>query len=119
MRPCHLIGIYEFTFGKTGQKVRGRYSYIYIFEDGEWMISHHHSSVLPESIISAQPITEDEVKGLFTKWNDALQTKDPNQVADLYSKNGNLLPTMSNRHRTDRAGIVDYFVHFLAVRILD
>ena len=38
---CQDAGIYEFTFGATGQKVKGRYSFIYVYEDGEWKISHH------------------------------------------------------------------------------
>ena len=41
-------GIYEFTFGATGDKVKARYTYVYTFEDGEWKIAHHHSSVMPE-----------------------------------------------------------------------
>lgn len=108
-----VIGIYEFTFATTGQKVRGRYSFVYIYEDGEWMISHHHSSVMPESIINAQPITESEVRALFDDWNDALQTLDPDTVAALYSKDGNLLPTLSDRQRYNRLEIADYFVQFL------
>eukprot|EP00586_Coscinodiscus_wailesii_P002762 CAMPEP_0172477382 /NCGR_PEP_ID=MMETSP1066-20121228/471_1 /TAXON_ID=671091 /ORGANISM="Coscinodiscus wailesii, Strain CCMP2513" /LENGTH=210 /DNA_ID=CAMNT_0013235821 /DNA_START=84 /DNA_END=712 /DNA_ORIENTATION=- len=43
-------GIYEFTMGIDGSKVRGRYSYVYTYEDGAWKIYHHHSSVLPEGI---------------------------------------------------------------------
>lgn len=45
---CSDVGIYEFTMRKTGDKVKGRYTFVYVFEDGEWMISHHHSSVMPE-----------------------------------------------------------------------
>ncbi|MER5938388.1 SgcJ/EcaC family oxidoreductase [Streptomyces sp. NPDC001928] len=54
-----------------------------------------------------------QIAGLFDQWNRALQTGDPEQVADLYAKDGVLLPTVSNKVRTDRAGIVDYFEHFL------
>lgn len=36
-------GIYEFTFGTTGAKVKARYSYVYVKEDGAWKILHHHS----------------------------------------------------------------------------
>lgn len=107
------VGIYEFTMGATGQKVRGRYSFIYVFEDGEWMISHHHSSVMPESIITKQPVTEIEVRALFEDWNDALKTLEPNTVAGLYSEQGNLLPTLSDRQRYNRLEIADYFVKFL------
>ena len=57
--------------------------------------------------------TEEEVKKLFDLWNDALATLDPNQVAARYAKGGVLLPTVSDKPRTDNDGIVDYFVHFL------
>jgi hypothetical protein len=35
-------GIYEFTMGADGTKVKGRYSFIYIKEYGQWKIMHHH-----------------------------------------------------------------------------
>jgi uncharacterized protein (TIGR02246 family) len=61
----------------------------------------------------ARPVTKAQVLGLFDRWNAALQTGDPKKVADLYAKDAVLLPTVSNQVRTDRAGIVDYFEHFL------
>ncbi|GAA2764044.1 hypothetical protein GCM10010103_30850 [Streptomyces paradoxus] len=61
----------------------------------------------------AKPVTKTQVLGLFDQWNAALQTGDPKKVADLYAKDAVLLPTVSNQVRTDRAGIVDYFEHFL------
>jgi len=106
-------GIYEFTMGVDGSKVKARYSYVYVFEGGEWKISHHHSSIMPESIEVATPITEDEVKGLFSLWNNALATLDSSKVADRYSKNAVLLPTVSDVPRTDYALIKDYFDNFL------
>lgn len=105
-------GIYEFTMGTTGAKVKGRYSYIYVYENDEWMISHHHSSVMPEGNIP-KAITEQEVKDLFQIWNTALATEDPDSVAKCYSKNAVLLPTVSDKPRTDYELIKDYFVHFL------
>eukprot|EP00816_Leptocylindrus_hargravesii_P005581 CAMPEP_0196826946 /NCGR_PEP_ID=MMETSP1362-20130617/93895_1 /TAXON_ID=163516 /ORGANISM="Leptocylindrus danicus, Strain CCMP1856" /LENGTH=461 /DNA_ID=CAMNT_0042207551 /DNA_START=92 /DNA_END=1474 /DNA_ORIENTATION=- len=113
---CQDVGIYEFTFGATGDKVKGRYSFVYVYEDGEWKISHHHSSVMPEGIVMPTSITESEVKGLFKLWNNALATKDPKKVAARYSKNGVLLPTVSDVPRTDNAGIVDYFTNFLKLK---
>ncbi len=74
---------------------------------------------------------EDEVRGLFDRWNDALQTGDPGAVADLYLSNGKnamcadgklkekdseamlLLPTLSNEPRTNLDAVEDYFVDFL------
>lgn len=110
---CQDAGIYEFTMGATGDKVKARYTYVYVYEDNQWKIAHHHSSVMPEGIDIAKPITEDEVKGLFHLWNDALATLDPATVAKRYAKNGVLLPTVSDVPRTDPEGITDYFVNFL------
>jgi uncharacterized protein (TIGR02246 family) len=107
-------GIYEFTMGVNGAKVKARYSYIYVFEDGQWKIQHHHSSVMPEGIPSSpQPITVSEVRSLFSLWNDALATLDPDTVAKRYAKEAVLLPTVSDTPRTDYALIKNYFESFL------
>jgi len=42
-------GIYEFTMGADGSKVKARYTYVYVYENGAWLISQHHSSVMPEA----------------------------------------------------------------------
>jgi len=52
---CQDAGIYEFTMGTTGDKVKGRYSFVYVWEDGQWKISHHHSSVMPEAFLGPAP----------------------------------------------------------------
>ncbi len=54
-----------------------------------------------------------EILALFDKWNKALQSGDPKQVASLYEEGGILLPTVSNKVRHNHAEIEDYFVHFL------
>eukprot|EP00798_Chlamydomonas_sp_ICE-L_P017207 gene17207-biopygen26107 len=54
-----------------------------------------------------------EVSAQFDRWNAALQTKDPKQVAALYAKDGVLLPTVSNRVRTSPGEIEEYFSNFL------
>lgn len=41
-------GLYTFTFAKTGAKVSGRYSYTYKWDGKQWLITHHHSSMMPE-----------------------------------------------------------------------
>ena len=51
---------------------------------------------------------------LFDRWNEALQTGEPKQVAALYEYNAILLPTVSNQVRHNHEEIEDYFVHFLA-----
>lgn len=41
------VGTYTFTL-KGGKKVAARYSFAYEYEDGKWLIEHHHSSAMPE-----------------------------------------------------------------------
>jgi uncharacterized protein (TIGR02246 family) len=41
-------GLYTFTFAKNGNKVSGRYSYTYRWDGTQWLITSHHSSVMPE-----------------------------------------------------------------------
>ena len=96
----------QFTMGATGDVVKARYTYTYVFEGGQWKIAHHHSSVMPEGIDIAKPITEAEVRGLFHLWNDALATLDPDAVAKRYAKEGVLLPTVSDIPRTDYSSII-------------
>ncbi len=42
-----------------------------------------------------------QIAALFDRWNAALRTGDPEKVAGLYAKDAVLLPTVSNRIRTD------------------
>jgi len=105
-------GIYEFTF-EDGSKVKARYSFVYVYEGGKWMISHHHSSLMPEEVTRVQKITKDEVRALFGLWNDALATGDPQKVADRYTTDAVLLPTVSNEVRYTNDRVADYFVGFL------
>eukprot|EP00532_Pseudo-nitzschia_australis_P014240 CAMPEP_0168284040 /NCGR_PEP_ID=MMETSP0141_2-20121125/23277_1 /TAXON_ID=44445 /ORGANISM="Pseudo-nitzschia australis, Strain 10249 10 AB" /LENGTH=490 /DNA_ID=CAMNT_0008227983 /DNA_START=380 /DNA_END=1852 /DNA_ORIENTATION=+ len=109
------VGIYEFTMGDTGAKVKARYSFVYTHEGGQWKIAHHHSSQMPEEVVAGPvPITNEEVRGLFHLWNDALATLDPDQVASRYSTKTDpcLLPTVSDVPRTDYESIKSYFVDF-------
>merc|ERR1719343_1309387 len=105
-------GIYEFTMGATGDVVKARYSFVYVYEGGEWKISHHHSSVMPEGVLPTA-ITKDEVRDLFQLWNGALATLDSSEVAARYSKEAVLLPTVSDLPRTSSDLITDYFDNFL------
>lgn len=50
---------------------------------------------------------------LFNDWNQALKSKIPERVADLYAPNAILVPTRSNDIRSTRGEIVQYFQKFL------
>lgn len=41
-------GLYTFTFAKTGDVVKARYSYTYRWDGSKWLITTHHSSAMPE-----------------------------------------------------------------------
>jgi uncharacterized protein (TIGR02246 family) len=41
-------GLYTFTFAKTGDVVKARYSYTYRWDGSKWLITSHHSSAMPE-----------------------------------------------------------------------
>ena len=66
----------------------------------------------PSTMICA-PITQQEIAALFDRWNASLATHDPDKVTANYAPDAVLLPTVSNKPRTNSADIKDYFVHFL------
>jgi hypothetical protein len=41
-------GLYTITFAKTGAVASGRYSYTYRWDGQQWLITSHHSPVMPE-----------------------------------------------------------------------
>jgi uncharacterized protein (TIGR02246 family) len=58
-------------------------------------------------------VSQAQVESLFTDFNNAWATKNPDIVTNLFTKDAVLLATVSNKPRTDHAGIRDYFVGFL------
>ena len=57
--------------------------------------------------------TEQEIASLFDRWNQSLQSGDPQKVVANYAERSILLPTVSNKVRLTPAEKVDYFHHFL------
>jgi uncharacterized protein (TIGR02246 family) len=43
------VGLYTFTYAKTGEVIKGRYTFTYRWDGSKWLISSHHSSVMPEN----------------------------------------------------------------------
>ncbi len=66
-----------------------------------------------ESAQQCATVTKDQVAALFNRWNAALLTKNPDEVVKNYAADAVLLPTVSNKPRTNPAEIRDYFEHFV------
>lgn len=63
--------------------------------------------------VKCTAVSQAQVEALFTDFNNAWATKNPDTVTALFTKDAVLLATVSNKPRTDHAGIRDYFVGFL------
>ena len=111
-RYCFDVGTYEFTMGATGEKVNARYTFVYVYEDSEWKIMHHHSSIMPGDV-TARFIGEAEAKELFSGWNNALTTLSPEIVTNRYAKNAMLIPNDSDTPCMSPESIQNYYESFL------
>jgi uncharacterized protein (TIGR02246 family) len=61
-------------------------------------------------------IKEAEISKLFDRWNQSLQSRNPDRVIANYATDAILLPTGSNLPRTNDREIRDYFEHFLKLK---
>jgi len=43
-------GLYTFTFARTGAVVKARFTYTYHWDGTQWLITSHHSSLMPEKM---------------------------------------------------------------------
>lgn len=68
------------------------------------------------SQLECRKLDERQVVALFQEWNSRLQTGQAEKVADLYTDQALLLPTLSGTARKDRAAHIDYFNRFLRDR---
>ena len=107
------VGICEFTMGTANTKVNARYSLIYVFEESEWKIAHHHSSIMPECTTVTKKCTEEQIKNLFILWNNALAIGDSSLMSNLYAKKSVLFPMSSGTPCTTNEQIKDYYDRFL------
>jgi uncharacterized protein (TIGR02246 family) len=73
-----------------------------------------NSSKLPAASTESRiEPTEQEIASLFDRWNQSLQSGDPQEVVSNYAEWSILLPTVSNKPRLTPEEKVDYFRHFL------
>jgi uncharacterized protein (TIGR02246 family) len=71
------------------------------------------AATLARPAVSCQPISRQQVIGLFDHWNQALATKKPDQVVATYAPDATLLPTVQNGPLIGPEAIGQYFIYFL------
>ena len=108
-------GMYTFGLGSGSERkpVQARFSYVWKKIGKEWKITHHHSSIRPDDSQSKKTI-EDVAHNNFRKWNEALQTKDPEKISAFYSSTLlSFLPLVSSKHISEAEDTEDYFQIFV------
>ncbi|SPP31856.1 hypothetical protein ARAF_1522 [Arsenophonus endosymbiont of Aleurodicus floccissimus] len=59
-------------------------------------------------------VDQQQIAGLFKRWNDSLKSGDAKKVSANYLADAVLLPTISSQVRLTDTERTDYFKHFLA-----
>lgn len=112
-------GFYDLEVGSKDRRELVLLRFTFVWRPDE-KIAHHHSSLMPqlrvlkcqgESLFQQGPETEMAGK-FFSKWGQALLSKDKDVVADLYAEDATFLPTLSPDLKRGQAGAREYFEHF-------
>jgi uncharacterized protein (TIGR02246 family) len=77
------------------------------------------SSIEPqkERLVTQPPVvTEQQVRGWFVEWNNAMATGDPNVVANRYAQQAVMMATVSDTPRTTPQEILEFYQLFLGSR---
>jgi len=115
---------------KGGRVIKGRYSFVYVWENNQWKILHHYTSnnglgvdmagplstLTPSSSIfsSGDRMTNQRVQNLFRLLEDSFEIRDADLVARRFSKDAILLPVdVYASHKYGYDQIKEYFEEFL------
>ena len=115
---------------KGGRVIKGRYSFVYVWENNQWKILHHHtsssglggdmvasqSSLVPSAAacLSGSRMTKPRVQNLFQLLEDSFEIRDADLVARRFSKDAILLPVdVYASHKYGYDQIKEYFEQFL------
>jgi uncharacterized protein (TIGR02246 family) len=79
--------------------------------------AHPMSATSPDASASSEPVADADTLAVaqanFGRWESALATRDPAQIAALFTPTAVLAPTVSNQVRDTPAQIEAYFVDFV------
>ena len=115
---------------KGGRVIKGRYSFVYVWENNQWKILHHYTSnnglgvdmAGPQSALtpsssscsSGSRMTNQRVQNLFRLLQDSFEIRDADLVARRFSKDAILLPVdVYASHKYGYDQIKEYFEQFL------
>ena len=66
-----------------------------------------------QSTQTCATVSKEQIAALFDRWNASLASKNPEEIVKNYAEDAVLLPTVSNKPRTNHKEIADYFEHFV------